>query len=472
MRTRLGLFLVVAGFGGAALVQGVPMALAAGPRAAVLEIDEPVLRATARFLDCGVQKASDDGARVLVVTLDTPGGLFDTTKDIVNSILDSPVPVVVYVSPQGARAASAGTFITVAAHVAAMSPVSTIGAATPMSKFGEIPTTAEAKAIEDAVAEFRSIAEARGRNIEGLIATVRSAPSYSASKALDNGVIEIIATNVADLLAQLDGRTVCIGKECTVTDGRFEGGELLVLDTEGLQTFSIEKTLLESFLGFLANPTLLSLLLTLGAIGVFIEFVSGAGVLLPGITGIIALALAFLGLGELPTNVVGIVLIGLSVVLFVIELKAPWSFGFGVAGLIAFALGGFLLVGDFALPGFTPEPLEVPDLRVNPWVVGATTAGLGAILMFLVRSILGARSPGTSEPTSVASLMGQTGTVNAALAPAGTMQVAGELWSAISDSGETIDEGTEVLVTEAEGLTLKVSKPAQPSNDADNGPTE
>ena len=266
--------------------------------------------------------------------------------------------------------------------------------------------------------------------------------------------------------------TVCIGKECTVTDGRFEGGELLVLDTEGLQTFSIEKTLLESFLGFLANPTLLFLLLTLGAIGVFIEFVSGAGVLLPGITGIIALALAFLGLGELPTNVVGIVLIGLSVVLFVIELKAPWSFGFGVAGLIAFAPGGFLLVGDFALPGFTPEPLEVPDLRVNPWVVGATTAGLGAILMFLVRSILGARSPGTSEPTSVASLMGQTGTVNAALAPAGTVQVAGELWSAISDSGETIDEGTEVLVTEAEGLTLKVSKPAQPSNDADNGPTE
>ncbi len=472
MRSKLGLILMLAGFGGAVLSQGVSTAVATGPHAAVLEMDEAIFPATGRFLDRGIEKARDDGAVVLIVTLDTPGGLVDTTRDMVASILDSPIPVVVYVSPQGARAASAGTFITAAAHVAAMSPVSNIGAASPVSAVGDLPADVEAEAKEEVSADIRKIAEARGRNVEALEATVNEAKSYSASEALDNNIIDLIAGDIVDLLAKLDGRTVCIGSGCTVNDGQLEGGSLLVLETIGLETITIEKTLLENFLGFLANPTVTFLLLALGGIGVFIEWVLGAGLLLPGLTGIVALALAFVGLGQLPVNWVGLAIIGLSVVLIMLEIETPATLGFGVVGVVAFAIGGFLLFGDFNLPGFSPQPIEAPEIRVNPWVLIVTTGGLAAVVLVLGRSILAARTPGTSGPSTVTSLVGETGVVHAALAPSGMVHVAGEEWSAVSESGETIDEGAEVVVKEAEGLTLKVSEPSPPSDETADGEDE
>ncbi len=473
MKNRLAISLMVLGFGGAILSQGAFTALAAGPHVALIELDEPILPATARFLERGIQKAADDGARVVVVTLDTPGGLIDPTRDIVTSILGSPIPVVVFVSPQGARAASAGTFITAAAHVAAMTPVSNIGAASPVgADGGNLPSTLESKVKEDAAADIRSIAEVRGRNIEALEATVMEAKSYSASEALENNIIDVVAVDLADLLAQIDGRTVCVGQGCAVIDGQLQGGSLIELQTQGLDAITVEKTMLENLLAFLANPTVTFLLLSLGALGVFIEFFLGAGMILPGIVGIIFLALAFVGMGQLPVNWVGIVLIGLSVLLFILEFQVPGTSVFGIAGVVAFGLGGLLLFGDFALPGFTPEPIEAPDLHVNPLVVAVTTAGMAAIVVFFVRSILGARTPGTLEPTSVTTLVGQTGVVTAELAPRGMVHVGGEEWSAVSDSGDTIEKGEEILVTEADGLTLKVFKSPLPHEEGEEGTPE
>jgi len=469
MRDRLAIVLMVLGFGGAIFSQGASTALGAGPHVALLEINEPILPVTGRFLDRGINKAADDGARVLVVTLDTPGGLIDATRDMVRSILDSPVPVVVFVSPQGARAASAGTFITAAAHVAAMSPVSNIGAASPVGAGGDLPSALESKMKEDAAAVILSIAEARGRNIQALEATVMDAKSYSASEALENNIIDVVAVDLAELMVQIDGRTVCIGQGCTFIDGQLTGGTLLELKTEGLDVTNIEKTLLENLLGFLADPTVTFLLLALGALGVFIEFFLGAGLILPGVLGIMFLALAFVGMGQLPVNWVGIVLIGLSVGLFILEVQIPGTQVFGSAGIVSFALGGILLFGDFALPGFTPEPIDAPDLRVNPWLVGVTSAGMAVIVMFFVRSILGARKPGTCAPTSITSLVGQAGIVTFELAARGMVRVAGEEWSAVSDSGEIIEKGEEILVTEADGLTLKVFTSPLPHEDGEEG---
>ena len=472
MRHLIALAMVLLGFGGVLLSQAASPAQAAGPHAALLEIDETILPSTARFLDRGIDKAIDDGATILIVTLDTSGGLLDSTRDMVGSILESGIPVVVYVSPQGARAASAGTFITAAAHVAAMSSVSNIGAASPVGAGGDLPPTLESKAKQDAAADIRSIAEARGRNIEALEATVLEAKSYSASEALQENIVDLIAADLADLLSQLDGRTVCLGAGCTVNEGLHEGGALVLLKTEGLETIDIEKTVLENFLGFLGNPTVAFLLLALGAIGIFIEFYIGTGLIMPGVAGAIFLALAFVAMGQLPVNWVGAALLAVSIFLFYIEAQAPGTTIFGASGAIAFALGGLLLFGGFTLPGFTPEPIEAPSLHVNPWVVGAVTAGLTATVVLFLKSIAAARTAGTSAPTTPTSLVGQMGIVTAALAPEGAVHLRGEEWHAVSDSGEPIAEGEEVLVSSSAGLTLKVFKSPLPHEDADEGSPE
>ena len=446
MRHKVALLLVILGFGGAIASQGVSAATAAGPHAALADIDGIIQPATARFLARAIDKAAEDRARLLIVTLDTPGGLFDSTRDMVESILSSSIPVVVYVAPSGAHAASAGTFITAAAHVAAMAPVTNIGAASPVSGSEEdLPETLEAKAKQDVAALIRSIAKNRGRNAEALEATVLEAKSYSASEALENNLIDVIAQDLDDLMAKLDGRTVQLG-----------GGDV-VLDTGGLEIIEIETTVLEDILGFLANPTVALVLLWLGIIGVFLEFFLGAGLILPGVVGIVFLALAFVGMGQLPVNWAGFALIAAAMALFYFEIVVfPGLTVFGVLGAIFLAAGGLLLFGDFALPGFEPQPIETPSFRVNPWVVGAIAASTFAFFIFLVRDMVAAKRSGGAGSTAVTSPVGQLGTAMTALNPTGTIRVAGEQWTAVSDSGEEIGEGEEVMVVEADGLTLKV----------------
>ena len=209
MKRALAIVLTLVGFGGALLSQGLSVALAADAHAASLDMDDTVNEVSARYLSRGVDTATDDGAQLVIVLLDTPGGLFSSTRDMVETILNADIPVVVYVSPSGARAASAGTFITASAHVAAMAPSTNIGAASPVAGGGDdLPETLAAKATQDAAAFIRSIAEERGRNAQALEDTVVSAVSYSASEALENEIIDLIATDVNDLMAQLDGREV------------------------------------------------------------------------------------------------------------------------------------------------------------------------------------------------------------------------------------------------------------------------
>ena len=447
VKRRLALVLALLGFGGAALLTVLPTALAAGDHVALVEIDEMIAPSTARFLSRAVDKATNDDAHVLIVRLDTPGGLIEPTRKMVEAILASPVPVVVFVAPEGAHAASAGTFITAAAHVAAMAPTTNIGAASPVVDGADLPLTRDFQATRDAAAFLRSIAERRGRDAEALELTVMRSAAYSATEALERGIIDLIATDLDDLRAKLDGRTV-----------QLASGEV-VLDTFGLEVRNIEKTVLESFLGFLTSPTMVFLLLTLGGFGVFIEVILGGGLIFPGLIGVVFLALAFVAKGDMPVNWAGVALVGVAMAFFYFEAAVmPGTTVFGVLGVISVALGGLLLFGDFALPGFSPQPIEAPGLRVDPWTTGGIAAAMFGLVMFVVRDMMASRKSAAGGQALSPELVGERPVAVTVLAPRGTVHVGGEDWSAESDSGEPIQEGEEVIVSEAEGLMLRVSK--------------
>ena len=436
MRHVLALVLVLLGFGGFIAAQAAHVS-AADDYAAYIKLDGAIDSVSAGFLSRGIESATEDGAQFIIVLLDTPGGLLSSTRDMVEAILTSDIPVVVYVYPPGAQAASAGTFVTAAAHVAAMAPTTNIGAASPVGQGGEdLPETLKSKSTQDAAAFMRSIAEERDRNAEALEQTVLTAVSYSTSEALAGDMIDLIAENLNDLLAQLDGKRL-----------ETDRGEA-VLDTDGLELRRIKRTPLERFLGFLADPNIAFLLLTLGGIGILIEFLN-PGVIVPGLFGAIALALAFVAIGNLPVNWVGVGLIGLAMVLFFLEIQAPGIGVFGVGGGVSFILGAFLLFGGFGSPS-----IPTPGFRVSLWLIGTVSAILFGFVVLLLRVVL--QSRGAVYSTGIASLVGQTGTTATELAPHGSVQVASELWSAVSDSDETIAAGEKVVVLDVEGLTLKV----------------
>ena len=440
MRRALALVLVLLGFGGSLTSLGLQVVEAGSPHAALLTIDGAIDPISAGYLSRGIDVATEEGAQFVIVLLNTPGGLLSSTREMVEKVLTSDIPVIVYVFPPGAQAASAGTFLTASAHVAAMTPTSNIGAASPVGPGGEdLPETLKSKATEDAAAFMRSIAERRGRNADALEQTVLSAKSYSASEALEEGIIDLTAGDVEDLLAQVDGLTVAI-----------EGGEV-VLETEGLGIRSIDRTLVERFLGIVADPNIAFLLLSIGGFGILIEFFH-PGLIVPGVAGVIALALALVALGNLEVSWVGLGLMGLAMVLFFLEMQAPGIGVFGITGAVSFVLGGFLLFG-----GFSPPAIPTPSYRVSQWVLGAVSGILFGFLLLFLRIVLQARRA-ESYPTTSESLVGQIGRATTPLNPRGTVQVASELWSAVSDSGEPIPEGEEVIVTNIEGLTLKVFK--------------
>lgn len=440
----VAILLIIAGLVGATAHVGIVRA--ADRHAALVDIDDALMPVTADFLARAVDKAAGDGAQLLIVRLDTPGGLLDATRDMLDAIQSSPIPVVVYVAPDGAHAASAGTFLTAWAHVAAMAPVTNIGAASLVGPGGqELPDTIKAKATEDALALFRGIAEQRGRNSAALEQTVVEAKSFSATEALDLGIIDLIAEDLDDLLEALDGRSIVL-KDQTV-----------VLDTDGIEVLTIQRTVVERFLTFLADPNVFFLLFIIGGIGVLIEFVV-PGLIAPGVGGGILLALAFVAAGNLPVNFVGIVLLVLAVVLLFVELQAPGVGVAGAGGAICFVLGALLLFGGFTPPGLPEKPpdLPSPSLQVNIWLLAAVGASAFGLIWFVVRDIAAARRVGESAGASAPSLVGQTALAKTDLAPNGTVMLAGESWSALNDTGETIPEGAEVTVVKAEGLVLHV----------------
>ena len=440
-RRLVVLALVVLGFGGFLLGQAAT-AGASGHSATLISIDGTIDEPAASHLARGLDDAHESGARLAIVRLDTPGGLYSSTREIVELLLTSPIPVAVYVSPPGAQAASAGTFITAAAHVAAMAPGTNIGAASPVGGGGEdLPETLKSKASQDAAAFIRSIADERGRNRDVLEKTVLNALSLSPSEALDENVIDFVASDLPDLLEKMNGMEVTVG-----------GGEV-TLDTTGISVSELHQTPLERFLGFLANPNVAFVLLTIGGIGILIELIS-PGLIVPGVVGIIALALAFTAIANLPVNWVGLGLILLAMLLFYLETVVPGLGVFGISAAISFIVGAFLLFGGFSAP-----PIPEPSFRVNLWIIGVLGAFLAVSLALFLRE--NRRVKALDTHTGPVNLEGEVGTVVTALEPRGVVRVRGESWSAESDSGEPIQQGEEVIVSDVEGLTLKVFKADQ-----------
>ena len=444
MRRALSIALIAVGFGGAMLSFLASTVEAQAPHGVVVEIDEVIQPSTARFLNRVVNDAEENGARFVVIRLDTPGGLYDSTRDIVETILESTVPVIVYVSPSGAQAASAGTFIATAGHITAMANGTNIGAASPVDQSGgPLPEPLGSKATNDAAAFLRSIAVERGLNADALNDTVTKALAYSASEALDKNVIDLVAKDLEQLLSTVDGQSVNLL------------GDPYVIETAGIELRTVDKTVLERFLAIISNPNVAFLLLVIGAIGLFIEFMA-PGLFAPGIVGVLCLVTAFVALGNLPVNWVGLALLAFALVLIFAELQSPGVSFFGAGGVVSFVLGSVLLFG-----GFTPGPIETPSFRVNYWLIGGITVTLSGFLLFVVRDILMAQKIEERQATkgiTTAALVGTTGVVSAELAPSGMVSVSGEEWSAVSDTGDSIEEGAEVVITEVEGLTLKVYK--------------
>jgi membrane-bound serine protease (ClpP class) len=444
MKRALSIALIAVGFGGAMLSFWVSSVEGQAPHAVVVEIDEPIQPSTAGFLERVVNEAEDGGARFVVIRLDTPGGLYDSTRDIVETILESEIPVIVYVSPSGAQAASAGTFIATAGHITAMANGTNIGAASPVDqRGGPLPEPLGSKATNDAAAFLRSIAAERGRNADALNDTVTKALAYSASEALNRNVIDLVAKDLEQLLSTVDGQSVNLL------------GEPYVIETAGIELRTVDKTILERFLAIISNPNVAFLLLVIGAIGLFIEFLA-PGLFAPGIIGGLCLVMAFVAFGNLPVNWVGLALLAFALVLIFAELKSPGVSFFGAGGVVSFVLGSVLLFG-----GFTPGPIETPSFRVDYWLIGGITVVMSGFLLFVVRDILMAQKIEERQAMkgiTTAALVGTTGVVSAELAPSGMVFVGGEEWGAVSDTGDAIEEGVEVVVTDVEGLTLKVYK--------------
>ena len=414
-----------------------------GSSVLVIEIDGNIEPLTADRIARGIGEARGKGASLVVIQLDTPGGLLESTREIVEGVLDADVPVAVFVGPAGARAASAGTFITAAAHFAVMAPGTTIGAASPVrSDGGDIPPTLSRKISADTSAFIRSIAQARNRNAEALEDTVQKATAYSAEEALELGVIDLVAPDMSSMLEQLDGRTT------TTSTGQ------VTFTAEGTSMSRLDRTLLERALGIIANPNVVFALFLIGGIALLIEALM-PGLVGPGILGVIALALAFVGFFNLPGSWIGVALIALSMGLFYLEANAPGFGVFGAGGIVSLVLGAVFLFGGF----FSPSDLPEPSFMVNPVVIAAMTVLVAVTGVFFIRFARTEGGTPSGFQTEEAMLLeGQWGVAVSELRPAGRVKVADEEWSASADPGVTIKEGEDVRVVGVYGEVLKVEK--------------
>lgn len=425
-------------------------------RAAIIELDSSIDSVVANFLERGIGDAADDGAQLLIIRMDTPGGSLDATRDIVREIFESEIPVVVFVSPAGAQAASAGTFVAAAAHVAAMSPATSIGAASPVRFDGrDLDTTLKAKVTEDAVAFIESIAEERNslagsqvRNSDALAETVRDAAAFSHQGALDIGITDLIADNITDLLIKLDGMSVTLNT-----------GQVVVLETNGIITYEISPNFFERFVDFIASPTLAFLLLAVGGAGIIVELWN-PGLFIPAIIGFVALGIAILALVNLPANWLGLGLILLAMALFYFETQAPGFGLFGFGGAVSFVFGGLLLFGDItsgerSLPGG-----GTTEINLAAFIgISAVLFGCLAATFWFMREAK--QAPRYVMPSTTSEIVGKIGKAASDLVPGeiGSVHVADEDWSA--EAAQPISKGESVLVEEIEGFTVKVSKASE-----------
>jgi len=408
-------------------------ARAATPIIQVLHVEGTIVPVVADYIERGISKAEEDNATVCIIELDTPGGLLTTTERIVQTIMNADVPVVAYVSPKGAWAASAGTFITLSANIAAMTPGTTIGAAHPVSGGDqEIPEHEMQKITEFSAKWMKTIAQERGRNIEEAQLAVTESKSFTDVDALDANIIDLRANNLRDLLSQIDGWKVTL-----------PNGQEVSIDTAGYELIRNEMSIIERFLHVISDPNIAYILLSVGSIGIIAE-IYNPGALFPGITGGICLLLAFYSLGVLDAYWGGVLLIVLAFGLFIGEVLTE-TFGlFTAGGVASLVLGSILL-----FPG------RAPLLRVSPWLIATVTICIASFFAFAISRVI--RVHRRQASTGREELIGKTAIVKVALEPQGTVFFKGERWTAISETGR-IEPGEEVTITKVDSLTLYVTR--------------
>lgn len=402
-----------------------------------VEIDGIIDPITSEFIRSAVAEAGDRDAELLLIELSTPGGLGQSMQEIVQDILNSRVPVVCYVYPRGARAASAGFFILLSADVAAMAPGTNTGAAHPVFPFGSENEKMLEKVINDYLANLRAIVNQRNRNYDLAEKGVRESHSYTASEALEGELIDLVAENEDELLQQLQGREIT----------RFSG-EKTVLNTEGQRIVAYEMTFRQRVLSAIADPNLATILGLIGLLGLYLEFVS-PGAFVPGVVGGICLLLSLLGFSLLPINLIGILLIILGIGLFIAELQVQGFGLFGMGGIVAMTLGLLILVD-------APSP----EVRVHLSVALAVAGSFGIIILFLLR--LAVKSQLERVTTGATALEGMIGNAQTDIDQGrGKVFVYGELWDAVSE--KPIAKGMKVRVLNSKNMVLTV-EPLQPGN--------
>jgi membrane-bound serine protease (ClpP class) len=437
---RLVRFSVALGLLLASLLVFIPTARAqdTNPVAVVMTADGPLTPAMVEYIDRGLQLASDRQAQVVIIQLDTPGGDIGLMTTIEEHIRANPIPVVVYVSPAGAMAGSAGTIITLSGHLAAMAPNTTIGAASPVGAQGQdISTTEDAKVKSILEATVRTLTQGRPPAAVQLAQdAIETAKAATVDEALKIGLIDFKATDLQDLLRQLNGRQV-----------KLPAGTKTIVTTNAT-VVQVPLNFIEGLLGLLTDPNIVFTLLAIGQVAILIEL-SNPGGWVAGFVGATCLLLAVYGLGILPVNWFGILFLVLAFVLFILDIKAPTHGALTAAGVFSFIIGALVLFNSVRVPGFAPVSV--------PLVVGS---GIALGLAFFTAMMLAVRAMQRPVLTGTSQLLGRTGTVRRELNPRGQVQVAGELWTAelAEDQPGPLPSGSQVQVTGIEGLRLKVRK--------------
>lgn len=408
--------------------------LSAAPRVVAVDVDNVVHPVTVEIVGRAIERAQREGAQLVLIRLNTPGGLMDASRRTIEKIVASPVPVATFVTPSGGRAASAGFFLLEAGDVAAMAPGTNTGAASPVAIGVEMDQVMRRKVESDAAASLRSLTAKRGRNSALAEKTVLEAKSFTEKEALENNLIELIAKDDRALIEALNGREIV----------RFDGTRVK-LALSGAEIVVYDKTTRESLMAAISDPNIAFVLLILGALGLYLEF-THPGLILPGVAGSILALLGLAALSVVPINWGGVALLILAVTLFVLEAKFASHGILGAGGAVAMVLGALLLVEG------------PPEMRIRLGTAIGVTLPFALITVFLLSLVLKARA--NKVVTGEAGMVGETGVARTPLAPRGTIFVHGELWEAVSSSA--IEAGSRVRVVAVDGLTLQVEPEARP----------
>ena len=399
--------------------------------------NDPVSPVMADYVKRLVKEAEKKKAKLIVLQLDTPGGLESAMRNVIKSMMNTYIPFVVYVYPSGARAASAGAIITVSADIAAMAPSTNIGSASPVQMTGrDVNETMKKKIVNDMVAFVRSIAEEKGRNTKLIEQMITKSLNLSAKEALKKGVIDVVAEDLNDLLKKINGKTV-----------KKMNAQIKINISENEKIVKVEKGFREKLLSILANPTLAYLLLMIGFYGIFFELYN-PGSIIPGVVGAISILLALYALNTIDVNWLGVLLIILGILFFVLELITPTFGALAVSGVIALLFGSIILIDPSSPYGDIPLRIIIPVV-------------IFSAVFFLSVAFLGLKAQMRKSITGKEGMIGKTGVAETEINPEGKVFVEGEIWDAYSDT--PIKKGEKVKITSVEGLKLKVAKAQEKS---------